>query len=283
MTACAYRSLEPVLVQRLTDLRERRERDASLVQVARGVASRRIGRAIGGAVGVAAAAVMFLLATTSFLWESQAKSRAQAASTLLLLLAWPIAAAATLVARRVVRSSLSRDAREPMSGDPAADLAVLQARDPLRDTCATAMRWERRSAALPLAAISLLAPLTLHWLVWQVLRLPETPGLSAEEFGVWIGISGIVVGHAHVALLLYAAVDWTGKLRLLPTDSLRARLGRTWGIAVAWAVGVAAVPGVVLLAVPPLLAAVTAMAFVPLMFILTARCIQKERLVLEAT
>ena len=282
MTACAYRSLEPVLVHRLGELRERRERDAVFVQVALGVAARRIGRTVGGAVGVVFGGAALLVAVGAFLLDYPSQAPVRAAATTLLLAAWPLALLAGLCGRWTARALLSMGTRTTMSGDPATDLAVLQAMDPLRDTCSVAMHWERRSAALPLAAMSLVAPLSLHWIVWCLLDVPHIGLRSAEDFGSWIGVSAVLVGHAHIALLV-AAVRWTRKLRAMPTPCLRTDLSRAWGLALGVAVGVACLPGVVLLGIPPILVAVTGLFFVPLMFHVTARSIERERLALEAT
>lgn len=282
MTACAYRSLEPVLLHRIGELRERRERDAVFVQVALGVAARRVGRAIGGAVGVALGGAAFVVAAGAFLFDYTAQGPMRAAATTLLLGAWPLALMAGLCGRWTARALLSLSSRTTMTGDPAADLAALQSRDPLRDTCSVARRWERRSAALPVAAVSLIAPLSLHWIVWSLLGMPHIGLQSADDFGQSIGISAVLVGHAHIALLV-AAVRWTGKLRALPTPYLRVDLSRAWGLALGVAVGVACLPGVVLLGIPPILVAVTGLFFVPVMFHLTARTIERERVALEAT
>jgi hypothetical protein len=282
MTACAYRSLEPVLVHRLGELRQRREQDAVFVGVALGVAARRIGRAVGGAVGIAFGGAAMLVAVGAFLLDYPAQGPMRAAATTLLLGAWPLALVAGLAGRWTARALLSLDTRMTMTGDAATDLANLQARDPLRDTCSLASRWERRSAALPLAAVSLMAPLSLHWIVWCLLDVPHIGIKSAEDFGSWIGVSAVLVGHAHIALLV-AAVRWTRKLRTLPTLALRVDLSRAWGLALGVAVGVACLPGVVLLGIPPILVAVTGLCFVPLMFHVTARRIERERLALEAT
>lgn len=282
MTACAYRSLEPVLVQRISELRERRERDSLLVELAAGVAARRIGRAIGGGVGVVLAGTAMLVAVSAFLLDHPAQAALHEASTVLLLGAWPLAFLVALASRWTVRTVLRRAARMTASGDVAADLAALQARDPLRDTCAVAMRWEHRSAALPLAAASLIAPLSLHWIVWCVLSMPDIGARSAADFGSWIGMSVVLVGHAHIALLV-AAVSWARKLRTVPTAYLRNGLSRAWGVALGVTVGVACLPGIVLLGIPPILVAVTGMFVVPVMFVATARSIERERLALEAT
>jgi hypothetical protein len=169
-----------------------------------------------------------------------------------------------------------------LTGDPAVDLARLEAYDPLREACELAMRCERGSAAMPLAAVSLTAPLTLHWLVWLGLSLPHIEDASAGDFGTWIAVSALLVGHAHLALLI-AAVRWAFSLRARETSMLRVGVHRHWGIALLVAVGVACLPGVVLLGIPPILVGVTGLLFVPFMFVGTARCIERERMALETT
>lgn len=184
MTACAYRSLEPVLLQRVAELRERREQDRMLVDVARRVACRRIGRAVGGGVGVALGLAAFLAGLGGFpTHDGPATHTAQLTSTALLFLAWPVALVAGGAARVVARLVLARDACVPLSGDPARDLRALEAADPLRDTCERAMAWERASAALPMAAVSLLAPLTIHGLVWTGLARSESFTSAVADFG----------------------------------------------------------------------------------------------------
>jgi hypothetical protein len=281
MTACAYRSLEPVVRQRLADLRERRDRDALFVDVARRVVERRIGRAIGGGVGIAIGGAAFLVALASFVCSGELSHRARVASTVLLLTAWPAALLSGATSRLVSRA-LGADVRVPLSGNPSIDLARLEAADPLRHACDVAMRWEQASAALPLAALSLVAPLTIHWIVWTVFS-GSFPGVSKlEDFGTWIGISAIIVGHAHLALLV-CAVRWACLLRARATGELCSDVTRSWGLALLVAGGAACLPGVVLLAIPPLLVLGTGLLFVPWMFIAMARGIERERFALEAS
>jgi hypothetical protein len=170
----------------------------------------------------------------------------------------------------------------PLSGDLGADLARLEAVEPLRDARDLATAWERRSAALPMAAISLLAPLTLHGMVWFGLARTTEAGSGLEDFGSWIALSVIIVGHAHLALLV-CAVRWAWRLRRVDTFELRASGGKGWGTALLVSAGIACLPGVVLLAIPPILVAVTGLAFVPLMYHLMARTIERERTALAAT
>lgn len=281
MTACAYRSLEPVLWQRLADLRERREHDALFVDVARRVASRRIGRAVGGGVGVVMAAAAFAMGLLGFAHDGSPGTD-RVASTALLFLAWPVAIAAALTARFIARPLLSLGGRVAMSGNPSVDLARLEAADPLPEARDLAMSWERWSAALPMAAVSLLAPLSIHGLVWWAFARPQVAASGMEDFGTWIGVSVILVGHAHLALL-GCAVRWAYKLRSVRTPKLPIGLGRAWGTALLVSACFACLPGIVLLAIPPLLVLVTGLAFVPLMYHWTASTLARERMALEAT
>jgi hypothetical protein len=286
MTACAYRSLEPVLRLRVADLCRRRERDSALADVARGVASRRIGRALAGATGVFLASAMFLVALRSSILDD-GERHAHVAATVLLLSAWPVACVVGALGRALAQPILSRWARVSLSGDPAVDLARLEASDPLRAACDVAMRWERRSTALPLAALSLLTPLTLHAILFAI--TVSTPlgerGRGCdylEDFGKWIGLSVWIVGHAHIALLV-CAVRWASRLRTLPASEMRRPGIPSAGRALVISTGVACVPGLLLLAIPPTLVLVTGALFVPLMYGWTSRTLERERTVLEAT
>ena len=61
-------------------------------------------------------------------------------------------------------TSRKLDAPVVLTGYAGADLLRLQTADSLRDARALAARWERAGAALPLAALSVVTPLTLHLL-----------------------------------------------------------------------------------------------------------------------
>ncbi len=280
MAACAYRTLEPVLVQRALELRELRMHDAPLAVVARRVASRRVSRAVGGAVGTLMGVLVFLVAIASFIEHYPDQERIQRWATLLLLAAWPAALVSGLLARLATRAASSASARLPMTGDPATDLARLERHDPLARAREVALAWERRSVALPLAALSLLAPLTIHWCVYCV---PSGGGdRLVQDFGFWIALSGVLVGHAHLALLV-SAVRWTGKLCAMPTDEMRLHGHRGWGNALGVSVAIGCLPGVVLFAIPPALIAITGVLFIPFMYVATVRILGAERLALEAT
>jgi hypothetical protein len=238
---------------------------------------------MGGGVGLAVAVAAFAIGLAGFSKDGFDSVRfCRITSTELLFLAWPMALVAGILARLLARPLLSLGGRVAMSGNPSVDLARLQKVDPLRDACDIAMSWERRSAALPMAAMSLLTPLTLHGIVWFALARPTSVASGMDDFGVWVALSAIIVGHAHLALLV-CAVRWAYKLRSVETTELRIGLGRGWGTALLVSAGVACLPGIALLAIPPILVLVTGLAFVPLMYHFIARTIARERVALEAT
>jgi len=285
MNACAYRSVEPVLVERLDALRQRRAADRAGIAAAERIAARRVGWAAAGMVGVAFAGAAFLVALATDLPGTGVPSAEGAWATGLLLGGWIAAAVAGIVTARVVRAWRATElaVEQTLSGDVAADLARVDACDPLRDARALAGRWERASTALPLAAMSLLAPLTVHWIVYSFVLDGVGRGLSGDlaDFSQWIAISAVLVGHAHLALLL-ASVCWAWKLRSRETPLVAVDVHRTWAIALGAAVGAACFPGLALIAVPPVLVFATGLVFVPAMFLATARRLVRERTLLEA-
>ena len=124
--------------------------------------------------------------------------------------------------------------------------------------------------------MTLLLPLTLHY---GFLALFGTE--SAREFGAWIRLSMVIVGHAHLALV-WMAIAFARKMERSTSEGLGAMpIHREWATAWAVTVGVSAIPGLFLLAIPPILVAVTGLVFVPLMFVLVRRCVINERALLE--
>jgi len=284
MSACAYRSLEPVLQLRLVALQERRETEALAVDLARRIASRRVARACGGAVALTLAVVAFVTGLVSMAAGYEAEKTAHVWATALLLGAWAAGLAVALVLRLVAYPVLAArlDATVALSGNVAADLARLDGRDPVASSVAVATRWERASIALPMAAVSMLAPLTIHFVVWCVMSAANPSSTMLRDFGGWIAISALIVSHAHLAVLV-GAVRWALSLRARATADVRRDLLRNWGLTLLVAAGAACLPGVVLLGIPPILVGVTGLVFVPAMFHLAARTVQRERLALEAT
>jgi hypothetical protein len=242
---------------------ERRNELASLPGQLVQIHASRVGRVAAGAVGVLMGLGMFLSAAHEGIREENY-------STLILILAWVAMLVAytlfVLNAPALLRHRLRGAFR--MSGKPHHDLARLEE---LGDSTLAARRivtaLERWSIALPLMAVSLLAPLTLHLAFCAVVGWPDS-----ESFSLWIGLSGMIVGHAHL-FLAAASARFAWKLsRSQPHELVR----YGWGI-YGLTVAVSAVPGIVFLALPPALTALTGLCFVPLMFGWARRTVSRER------
>jgi hypothetical protein len=218
----------------------------------------------------------------SWLSSGSEETYAHTVASALLVAAWPAGIVATLLARAVARGILSGWADEPvrLTGDLAKDLARLDADEPLAVMRRTAERWERPAAAWPLAALSLVTPLTIHLVVDWIPNMGRD--VLLQDFGTWIALSVVLVGHSHLAVLV-GAVRWARSLRERPTELLTTGLARSWGVTLLVAAGLACLPGIVLLGIPPILVALTGLLFIPAMYVVTARCIQRERFALEAT
>jgi hypothetical protein len=270
----AYRSVDPILQERLTQLRARRVRERDDIDAARRVLAARVGLALAGGTTSAFGILMFLSAAGP--WKG--------AATLLLGGGWVAGGVTMALGRAWVLSREARalEAGPALTGDAHVDLAHLDGFDPRTELRERARRWERASATYPLVGLAIVAPLTLHGVV-GVLGGAHEGTLGAEQFGAWIGLSAVFAGLAHVALGVHCAV-WARALRSRPTASLRLGVRRAWMTALALAVAGSLAPGALLAAdvgifslLPALIVAVTGLAFVPLMYWATARRIAGER------
>jgi len=137
-----------------------------------------------------------------------------------------------------------------------------QARDPLADLDARVARLRRlrgASLALPLVAMSLLGPLTLHF------PFAATADVSARDYGEWIQLSGMIVGIAHL-VLAGMSVRYVSRLLAAQDTGVPLVLHREWMFALGIVVVASCLPGIVFLAIPPVLTAVTGVVLVPMMF-----------------
>lgn len=123
---------------------------------------------------------------------------------------------------------------------------------------------ERNALVLPLVAVSLVGPLTLHGVVASLLGC----GPGHLTFDDWVLISLLVVGHAHVVLAVLAGRDGA---RLADGQKVSAR--RT----LLWTAVTAGVPGVLLYAIPPVLTALTGAVLIPTMYAWARRTLAVER------
>jgi hypothetical protein len=269
--APAYRSLDELALARA---RSFADTSPARLAAARRVYARRVARIAGGATGLAAGLALFAAAlveaaSSSFDPPHGLLTRVLLAALALSALAWTAArAAAPLGLRRALRRA---QAAAAPTGDPARDLAAAEQAAAPRIVERLASRLESASIALPMAAASFLLPLTLHFLVAEVLDLGDI-----AAFDRWIVLSVVVVGHAHAALAICCAL-LARRARKLTAEELRARGATDWGVALAVATACGAVPGVLLVGIPPVVVFVTGIVFIPAMFLYARARIESER------
>jgi hypothetical protein len=278
LVPAAYRTLEPVLSDWVERVREQQTREWASREAACRVAASRIARAVAGAAGLIFGVGAFASTIATFALGSWPDTRPAGVLTALLVSAWPAALVAWGVTRLAAGAAIRSRVHAPirLTGDTGEDLLRLQREDSLASARAQAASWERAGAALPLAALSMVAPLSIHFVVWCLAARQDVVG-----FGEWIAVSVVLVGHAHVALCA-CAVLWARGLCRRETAALGDGLGGSWVKALCVAVGVACVPGIFLLGIPPLIVLVTGLVLIPAMYSATVRCMRSERLELEA-
>lgn len=180
------------------------------------------------------------------------------------------------------RPSRARRAREAAELLRATDLASIEAKNPWPRLAGLLSALEAPSLVLPLVLASFVLPLTAHAALYLPLAAVARVDGPLSAFSVWISLSAIIVGHAHVALAICAGL-FGRKIARLESDELAALpVRKEWWRTLWICVGVASVPGVILLAVPTVLAIVTGLAVMPLMFLVARSVLMRERMVIEA-
>ncbi|MGK3992085.1 hypothetical protein [Sorangium sp. So ce1024] len=231
--------------------------------------------ALGGAVLVAMAAAATSRSLLGVLDEG--------AATATLLAAWAMVALAYVTGRRLavrrLQRALSREVER--SGDVHADRARIEAAAPEARVRRMIDAEERRSVALPLAGFALLAPLSLH-LVLYFLVSGWSLSWSAllASFDVWIWLSLALVGHVHL-VVAYLAFRYARRLHETPTRVLADQPPPGALPALGYAALASVIPGGVLFMIPPLVVVVTS-AFVVPAFVLARHRLLEERRALGA-
>jgi hypothetical protein len=247
-----------------------------------GVHGRRVGRIAGGIAGIGgfAAMVVWLVGC----WALEKEMRGEA--TAMLFASWGLALVVYAVASKIGEAWFGRAGIPARSKDVWADIERLSGIEPDRELRAQVDRSEVWSVALPMMAVSLLGPLTLHGVVYGVLCLGSWfHGGSGSEpmfggFDWWIAFSLALVGHAHLvaAGLCYRYAKKARALKVEEVDEMSERSERRtfW-----WTVLAAAIPGGLLYLIPPVIALFTGYGISWLMFRIMRRTIIQERYALE--
>jgi len=217
------------------------------------------------------------------------------ALTPLLDASWLVVGAAVMLARPLATLALrgALDRSLVATDDVPGDIAALETHSAERTVAGLADKLEERSVALPLSALALLLPLTLHRLAAFLLdsfgvRMPFLWSFGAlRPMDAWIKASMVMVGHCHL-LLVVLACAFARDLRRhpdFPEPSLGERAG--WG-AFAWT-SLASIPAATLcltlwplegwlpFLIIPTLVTLTGLTFIPRSFLATGRAIARER------
>jgi hypothetical protein len=275
-----YRSAEEALRRRRDELLGQRQLEvATLPMVVPAVYARRRARMFAGAAGIACA--LFMAISAAFRREGL---------TTILQAAWVCMGAVYLFSRAAalshVRSVL--DHAFTATDSAGSDILRLEETTPQGVVRHMAERLEWWSVALPMTAISLLLPLSLHYIVAAMLRVSVPDG---RDFDGWISLSLLFVGHCHI-ILAYQAWRFARALRgtrdVFSVGLIADRAGwQAWGVTIASSLVagvlllvVVPIAGVALVVVAPAIVAATGLAFVPAMFSRMGRRIREERLLL---
>lgn len=277
----AYRGLDHVVEERFAQIAERRREEIAAASRACAIYARRVGRSVGGGVALAGALVLFGVAAANAIQKSSWWHTGDYVGlfTYALAACWGGAivayVAATAAARLHVRGLVAAPLER--TWDAARDLARLETSTPGRIVERLAAPLEGWSAALPLAAMSFLMPLTLHFFVAEILAKGD---LLARSYDEWISLSVTIVGHAHLVLAIFA---WRYGRKLAVRESIEIvnTTHSGWLRAFGFTVLAGAIPGAIFFLIPPILVALTGAAFIPAMFILTSKRVVRERGVLE--
>jgi hypothetical protein len=268
-------------------LRARRLEGAALIAAddpAATVYACRFARSVFGLAGLGMAAVLVRAALSS-----------DVPLVPILDASWLIIGVVVLASRPLAQMALRDGLRTKFmpTDDLVADLELLETKTAERAAAELADELEVRSVALPLAALALLLPLTLHrlgaFLLGQIgVHMPFV-GLFAplSPLDAWIKASMVMVGHCHL-LLVILATAFARDLRRHPDFPEHALGERAGWAAFAWT-SLASVPAaLVCLAVWPLegwmpflliptLVTLTGLTFIPPSFLALGRAVARER------
>lgn len=240
--------------------------DLAAADAVRGRRVARVAAAAVGALGVAALVATVIGRAVAGLGLDGG------AVTPVLLGAWPAMGVAYVVGRVDAWGRVAAlGERLRPEADIFARIARLERRRPVEEARARAARLEQVSVALPLVALSLLAPLTVHFTVSALLGL--------RNFDVWIVLSLAIVGHAHL-VLAWLSTRYARFLRTSDSDTVR----RTWlrhaTRVLGFTVLASAIPGVIFVLLPPIITAMTGLVVILPAFRAAACKIVAERVLL---
>ncbi len=274
--ALSYRDNEVGLrVYRDGLLEARAEEITALPAALTRVYVRRVSRiAAGGAAMIGFGAMSFAALVGNGMRAAFDHTLVSAPLTLILLLTLAGVPVVALVARTAARVGLLSRVRKNLrrTNDARADVERLE-RSVAMIVAEHADALETRSVAAPLVGWALLAPLTIHFVVYAVMVSASPLDRIVDEYDWWICASLLLTGIAHVTL---AALGVRFAQRLRNEFSMGARTPSVWA-PLMWTILAGCVPGVILYLVPPTLVAATGVVFIPATFAAMRARVRAER------
>lgn len=264
----SYRDPRYAASIRIQQIQERsKDRPEGVPEELTHIHARRVARTAAGGVAIAGFAAMVI----AFLVSVSGLGRGAAAGvhpTLVLAGAITLAVVTYVVARIAAASRFERRVWASFDGgqDELSRLARIEDDSVRRAAARLAGAGEKMSVALPMAGVSLLAPLSSHLVVWSVLGGGDVGSARwLEGFDGWIGASLLLVGISHMTLA-YLCGRFADKVGASSLVALSHSTPMSGWAAFGWTVLASCVPGIIALAIPPMLVAATGIAFIPYMF-----------------
>jgi len=239
---------------------------------------RRISRiAAGGAATIGFGAMALAALLGNGLHAAFDLTVGNAPLTLILLCTLAAVPVVALIARTGAQVSLRTLVRRDLrrTTDTRADVERLE-RPAATIIAERADALETRSVAAPLVGWALLAPLTIHFIVYAFMDSSHSFERLVDDYDWWICASLLITGIAHVALAVLG-VRFAQRLRAEqaggPAPSVWAPL--------MWTILAGCIPGIILYLVPPTLVAATGLVFIPATFAAMRGRVGAERIALE--
>jgi hypothetical protein len=198
-------------------------------------------------------------------------------SSYLLIANWGAMALAFLMARLVATWYLRYKFKKILlpSDDVFLDLARIEGQELQTFALRKVHQLEMRSLVFPIASLTLMMPFTIHFLVGTLFLC-----IPFSVFNAWFLISLLLVGHAHLTLLILSVMHVVRIRNELDRGAVVGGIAQGFW-ALLWTVTASTVPGAVLLCIPPVVVALTGLLFIPWMFHWAAKRAQQERFLLE--
>lgn len=274
-----YRNDEEVAHLHIESLLARhREQVDAIPEHLRRLYARRVARSLAGQVALCGAVLVIVAAAAPPMLDVLDDG----AATFALLAAWATSALACVTGRQLadgrLRRALSREIQR--SGDVHADRARIEAAAPEALVRRMIDAEERRSVALPLAGVVVLAPLTLHFVIYCCISgWYLTWSDLSEGFDGWVRLSLVLVGHAH-AFMAYHAFRHARAIHQASTFELAAGAPLGAVRALVYTTLASLLPGGIYLLIPPLIVLATGAVILPV-FALARRRVVAERHLIE--